>query len=831
MLNNIAAKGGVSAAGGLVKTGSYFGELTRRMQEFREELLLAKPHVCAERAMITTETYRNNMDQPLAIRRALMYKNVLERMSIYIEKQTLLAGNQASGERSAPVFPEYAMDWVINELDDFDKRSGDRFYITEETKAQLREIAPFWEHNTVKDRGLAAMPEFSRVFYDLGIIKAEGNITSGDAHVAVNYRRMLAEGFKSFRDRAEQKLAALDLTDYRNLAKSHFYRAVIIVINATRDFAKRYAGMAFTMAQTGGDAKRKAELLEMSRVLNKVPYEGADSFYEAVQSLWLVHLCLQIESNGHSLSYGRMDQYLNPYYEKDLASGKITKDHACELLVNLWLKTFTINKIRSWTHTQFSAGSPLYQNVTVGGQVLNDQGEAKDAVNPMTHLILRSVAQTALPQPNLTVRYHRGLSDAFMAECIEVVRLGFGMPAFNSDEVIIPSFIEKGVKREDAYEYSAIGCVEVAVPGKWGYRCTGMSFLNFPKSLLIALNDGVDPKSGKRLPGSNGAPLSSVKHFRDMKSFDEVMEAWDRIIRDFTRQCVIIDSVADTVLERDTADILCSALCDDCIERGLNLKEGGAVYDFISDLQVGIANLADSLAAIKKCVFEDKTISAAELWDALMANFEGLRNEEIRSLLLEAPKYGNDDDYVDSLIRRAYDIYIDEMKKYRNTRYGRGPIGGIYYAGTSSISANVPQGAGTLATPDGRKAGEPLAEGCSPSHAMDRQGPTAVFKTVSKLSTHEITGGVLLNQKVTPQMLVKEEDRQKLISLLRSFFNRLDGFHVQFNVVSRETLLDAQVHPDKHRDLIVRVAGYSAFFNVLSRETQDDIIDRTEQTL
>ena len=817
--------------GGVKTAGNFFGELSPRMRDFREALLAAKPYVCAERAIITTETYRANMDQPLAIRRALTLKNTLERMSIYIEKQTLLAGNQASSNRSAPIFPEYAMDWVIAELDQFDQRNGDRFYITGETKSQLREIAPFWEHNTVKDRGLAAMPESAKVFYDLGIIKAEGNITSGDAHVAVNYQRMLEAGLKEYRERAEQKLAALDLTDYRNLAKSYFYRGVIITVDAVRAFAARYAELARGMARTESGESRRAELLEMARILDKVPYERAETFYEAVQSLWLVHLCLQIESNGHSLSYGRMDQYLCPYYEKDLAAGKITEAGACELLVNLWLKTFTINKIRSWTHTQFSAGSPLYQNVTVGGQILDAQGNPRDAVNSVTHLILRSVAQTKLPQPNLTVRYHQGLSGAFMAECIEVVRLGFGMPAFNSDEVIIPSFIEKGITKEDAYNYSAIGCVEVAVPGKWGYRCTGMCFLNFPKSLLIALNDGVDPKSGRRLPGSDGRPLPSVKHFRDMQRFDEVMEAWDRIVRDFTRQCVIIDSSADTVLERDTADILCSALCDDCIERGLNLKEGGAVYDFISDLQVGIANLADSLAAIKKCVFEDKTVGAAELWDALMANFEGTRNEEIRALLLAAPKYGNDDDYTDSLIRKAYDIYIDEMKKYRNTRYGRGPIGGVYYAGTSSISANVPQGAGTLATPDGRKAGEPLAEGCSPSHAMDRQGPTAVFKTVSKLATREITGGVLLNQKVTPQMLEKAEDRQKLVSLVRTFFNRLEGFHVQFNVVSRATLLDAQVHPEKHRDLIVRVAGYSAFFNVLSKETQDDIIGRTEQVL
>jgi formate C-acetyltransferase len=805
---------------------NYFGQLTDRMKSFREDLLNAKPFVCTERARITTDTYRRNMDQPMVLRRALMFKNVLEGMSIFIEDQTLLAGNHASSNRSAPIFPEYAMDWVIDELDQFDKRDGDRFYITEENKTVLRAIALFWEHNTVKDRGLAAMPSSAKIFYDLGIIKAEGNITSGDAHVAVNYRRMLNAGLKEYERRAEEKLAALDLTDYRNLAKSYFYRAAIIVINAARAFAKRYADLAAAQAQFENDPKRKAELLEMSRILHKVPYEAAETFHEAVQALWLVHLCLQIESNGHSLSYGRMDQYLYPYYRQDLAAGKITEGYACELLVNLWLKTFTINKIRSWSHTRFSAGSPLYQNVTVGGQTLEgtNLSAPRDAVNPLSYLILRSVAQTRLPQPNLTVRYHKGLDDKFMGECIEVIRLGFGMPAFNNDEIIIPSFIKKGVHPEDAYDYSAIGCVEVAVPGRWGYRCTGMSFLNFPKSLLIALNDGVENASGIRL-------CRGVGHFKDMKSFDDVKKAWDRIIREFTRQCVIIDSVADTVLERDTADVLCSALCDDCIERGLNLKEGGAVYDFISDLQVGIANLADSLAAIKKCVFEDKSITATDLWSAMEANFEGEKNERIRKLLLDAPKYGNDDDYVDTLIRDAYDIYIDEMKKYHNTRYGRGPIGGIYYAGTSSISANVPQGAGTSATPDGRKAGEPLAEGCSPSHGMDRKGPTAVFKTVSKLPTEEITGGVLLNQKMTPQVLEKDEDRKKLISLIRAFFNRLLGFHVQFNVVSKAVLQDAQVHPEKHRDLIVRVAGYSAFFNMLSKETQDDIIERTEQVL
>ncbi len=800
---------------------SYFGELTTRMQDFREDLLNAKPMVCVDRAKLATESYKLHADKPMVLRRALMLENVLKNMSIYIEPHTLIAGNQACSNRSAPIFPEYAMDWVIEELDEFDKRDGDRFYITEKNKQELRDIAPFWEHNTLKDRGIAAMPAESKVFYDLGIIKAEGNITSGDAHLAVNYEKILKYGLVEYKKRSEHRLATLDLTDYKNLNKSYFYRGIIIVIDAVVAFAKRYSDLALEQSKTEQNDNQKEELLKMSHILNKVPYNGADNLNEALQSMWIVHLCLQIESNGHSLSYGRMDQYLYPFYEKDLACGILTKDSACELLTNLWLKTYTINKIRSWSHTRFSAGSPLYQNVTVGGQIRSK----KDAVNPLSYLILRSVAQVKLPQPNLTVRYHSGLDDAFMKECIEVVRLGTGMPAFNNDEIIIPSFIEKGVKEEDAYNYSAIGCVEVAIPGKWGYRCTGMSFLNFIKSFMIALNDGVDIDSGIKV-------CQGVGHFRDMKSFDQVLAAWDKIIREFTRHSVIIDSCADIVLEQDAADILCSALVDDCIDRGLTLKEGGAVYDFISGLQVGIANLGDSLAAIKKCVFEEKLFTPAQLWEALTNDFEGAEGKRIQDVLISgAPKYGNDDDYIDLLLKDAYGVYIDEISKYHNTRYGRGPIGGVYYAGTSSISANVPQGASTSATPDGRRAHTPLAEGCSPSHAMDKNGPTSVFKSVSKLPTDKITGGVLLNQKINPQMLEKEEDRMKLVMLIRTFFNRLHGFHIQYNVVSREVLLDAQKNPEDHRDLIVRVAGYSAFFNVLSKQTQDDIIERTEHKI
>lgn len=800
---------------------NYFGNLTERMNDFREELLETKASIDATRAVITTEAYKKHADKPIIVKRAYMLKSILEKMPIFIEKQTLIVGNQAKANRAAPIFPEYAMDWVIRELDEFEKRDGDVFYIDEETKEELRNIAPYWEHNTTLDKGLANIPPSSRILYDLGIIKAEGNITSGDAHIAVDYGRIMKKGLKEYEERTIASRDALDLTDFNNIKKYHFYEAILIVLDAVKIFAKRYSELAKNMAEEESNPTRKAELIEIARIAEKVPYEPSNSFYEAVQSMWFVHLILQIESNGHSLSYGRMDQYLYPYLEKDLESGNITEDKAVELLTNLWIKTFTINKVRSWSHTQFSAGSPLYQNVTIGGQTI----DKKDAVNKLSYLILKSVAQTKLPQPNLTVRYHRGLDDKFMNEAIEVLKLGTGMPAFNSDEVIIPSFIEKGVTEEDAYNYSAIGCVEVAVPGKWGYRCTGMSFINFPKTLLIAMNEGVDPASKTKL-------VEGLTHFNNMESYEDLKEAWDITIREFTKHSVIIENCCDLVLEDDVPDVLCSALTEDCIGRGKPLKEGGAIYDFISGLQVGIANLADSLAAIKKLVFEEKKISTTELWNALMEDFESDKGKIIQKALIEdAPKYGNDDDYVDNLVVDAYNAYIDEVKKYPNTRYGRGPIGGVRYAGTSSISANVGQGKGTLATPDGRNAGTPLAEGCSPSHAMDKNGPTAVFKTVSKLPTHEITGGVLLNQKVTPTMLSTEENKIKLAMLIRTFFNRLEGFHVQYNVVSRDTLLDAQANPEKHRDLIVRVAGYSAFFNVLSKQTQDDIIERTEQTL
>lgn len=799
----------------------HFGTLTERMKEFREEVLDEKPYIDAQRAILATLAYKENLNQPRVMVRAKMLEKVLDNMSIYIEDKSLLAGNQATKNRNAPIFPEYTMEFVMKELDQFEKRDGDVFYITEKTKEQLREIAPFWQNNNLRARGEALLPEEVRVFMETGVFGMEGKLNAGDAHLAVNYERILKDGLRGYEKRVKEYKASLDLTNPESIDKYCFYNAVLIVLEAVRNFANRYSVLAQDLAEKELNQERKIELLEISRICSKVPYEPAETFREAVQSVWFIQLILQIESNGHSLSYGRFDQYMYPYYNRDIKNDTIKESEALELLTCLWIKTLTINKVRSQAHTLSSAGSPMYQNVTIAGQTI----DKKDAVNDLSFLVLKSVAQTRLTQPNLTVRYHKNINKYFLDECVEVMRLGFGMPALNNDEIIIPSFMDWQVKEEDAYNYSAIGCVETAVPGKWGYRCTGMSYINFPRMLLCTMNNGVDLTSNKRFTKGYG-------YFTEMESYEELLKAWDKTIREITRYSVIVENVIDKASERDVPDILCSALTDDCIARGKTIKEGGAVYDFISGLQVGIANMADCLAAIKKLVYEEKKITRQELWNAILDDFSSPENKKIQEMLIrEAPKYGNDDDYVDQLIVEAYDSYIEEIEKYPNTRYNRGPIGGIRYAGTSSISANVGQGMSTMATPDGRNAFEPLAEGCSPAHNSDKNGPTAVFKSVSKLRTNKITGGVLLNQKMTPQMLSTEENRQKLELLIKTFFNRLHGYHVQYNIVSKETLIDAQKHPEKHKDLIVRVAGYSAFFNVLSKKTQDDIIGRTEQSL
>ncbi|QHM70020.1 formate C-acetyltransferase/glycerol dehydratase family glycyl radical enzyme [Mixta intestinalis] len=803
-------------------------QLSERIKAHKNALVhIVKPPICTERAEHYTKIYQENMAKPVPVRRALALAYHLANRTIWIKHDELIVGNQASEVRAAPIFPEYTVSWIEKEIDDLADRPGAGFSVSEENKRVLHEVCPWWRGQTVQDRCYGMFTDEQQALLATGIIKAEGNMTSGDAHLAVNYPLLLEKGLDGLREKVAERRSRINLTVLDDLHGDQFLKAIAIVLEAVSDHIKRFADLARQMAAQEDREARKAELLTIAENCDIIAHQPPQTFWQALQLCYFIQLILQIESNGHSVSFGRMDQYLYPFYRRDVELQQtLEREQAIELLNSCWLKLLEVNKIRSGSHSKASAGSPLYQNVTIGGQNLID-GKGVDAVNPLSYVILESCGRLRSTQPNLSVRYHAGMSDDFLDACVQVIRCGFGMPAFNNDEIVIPAFIKLGIEPEDAYQYAAIGCIETAVGGKWGYRCTGMSFINFARVMLASLEGGRDATSGKVF-----LPQELALSKGNFSRFDEVLECWDRQIRYYTRKSIEIEYVVDTVLEENAHDILCSALVDDCIERAKSIKQGGAKYDWVSGLQVGIANLGNSLAAVKKLVFEQGLIAQQQLADALATDFAGLSHEQLRQRLVNAaPKYGNDDDSVDTLLVRAYQTYIDEIKNYHNPRYGRGPIGGDYYAGTSSISANVPFGAQTMATPDGRKARTPLAEGASPSSGTDHLGPTAVISSVGKLPTNAILGGVLLNQKLSPATLDNQSDRQKLMMLLRTFFEVHQGWHIQYNIVSRETLLEAKKHPDRYRDLVVRVAGYSAFFTALSPDAQDDIIARTEHTL
>ncbi|MDT3608931.1 formate C-acetyltransferase/glycerol dehydratase family glycyl radical enzyme [Cronobacter sakazakii] len=802
--------------------------LPERIKAHKAALVqIVRPPVCTERAQHYTAMYQQHQDKPLPVRRALALAYHLANRTLWIKHDELIVGNQASQVRAAPFFPEYTVSWIEKEIDDLADRPGAGFSVSPQDKDVMHEICPWWRGQTVQDRCYGMFTDEQKELLASGIIKAEGNMTSGDAHLAVNFPLLLEKGLDGLRAKVAERRARLLLTDQGDLHKEQFLKAIDITFSALSEHILRYAALASKMAQEESRPARRDELLAIAANCKHIAHQPPASFWQALQLCYFVQLVLQIESNGHSVSFGRLDQYLYPWYRRDVELEQtLERERAIELLQSCWLKLLEVNKIRSGSHSKASAGSPLYQNVTIGGQRLLN-GEPVDAVNPLSWAVLESCGRLRSTQPNLSVRYHAGMSNEFLDACVQVIRCGFGMPAFNNDEIVIDEFIKLGVSREDAYDYAAIGCIETAVGGKWGYRCTGMSFINFARVMLAALEGGRDATSGKVfLPQEKALSAGNFSHF------SEVMDAWDNQIRYYTRKSIEIECVVDTVLEENAHDILCSALVDDCIERGKSIKQGGAKYDWVSGLQVGIANLGNSLAAVRRLVFEQGVVTQPQLAQALNNDFEGLTGEQLRQRLINsAPKYGNDDDDVDLLLARAYQTYIDELKHYHNTRFGRGPIGGTYYAGTSSISANVPFGAATMATPDGRKARTPLAEGASPASGTDRLGPTAVINSVGKLPVAKILGGVLLNQKLNPSTLDNLRDRQKLMQMLRTFFEVHKGWHVQYNIVSRETLLDAKAHPDKYRDLVVRVAGYSAFFTALSPDAQDDIIARTEHTL
>ncbi|HSV31779.1 MAG TPA: formate C-acetyltransferase/glycerol dehydratase family glycyl radical enzyme [Atribacteraceae bacterium] len=794
--------------------------MTERIRSMREALLDSVPRLCVERARAYTQTYRENEADPPIVRRAKALAKTLETMSIFIYKDELLVGNQASVPRGAPVFPEYSWDWLLEEMDSFQQRPGDVFLIDEESKTILREeVIPYWKGKTLYDRALHLIPPLALEAQKIGVISGRGNVTSGDGHIIVHFPKILQKGLRGIIADAEWKLALLEPGDPAMIKKRSFYEGALIALRGMLCFIERYARLAEQEAKTTVRPHRARELRAIARNLQALTAGPPGDFRQALQLIWFVHLVTQIESNGHSFSLGRLDQQLASFWQRDQEAGTITLEETVELLQNLFVKMFTINKVRPWAHTKFGIGYTTYQNVTIGGQ---DQG-GRDATNELTLSILKAVGGVRLTTPNLSARYHAASFHWYLTECARVIRLGFGMPAMKNDEIIIPALLDKGVPVEDARDYAIVGCVEAAVPGKWGYRNTGMTFLNVLKVLELTLHGGRCPTYQVRLH-PNRLPA-------ECETFEEFYQEFSQQLAFYTRCEVMMDAGADTALEEMAPDAFCSALVEDCLARGKSVKEGGAVYDMVSGPFSGLANAANSLAAIRKLVYEDGELSWSDLMTALGENFVGTTGATVRKTILEqVPQYGNDEDYVDQLAGRVMNSYLIELAQYRNTRCGRGPIGGSYCGSTSNISANVPLGMAVGATPDGRKAREPIAEGASPYYGTEKKGPTAVLKSVSTLPTVKMIAQ-LLNLKFTPAALSTDEDLKRLVHLIVAFFRDLKGWHVQFNVVEARTLREAQQNPEKYRDLIVRVAGYSALFIALDPCTQEDIIRRTEHAL
>lgn len=793
---------------------------TSSVPHLRESLLDTRPSVCVERARLVTEAYRQHESAPLVLRRAYALANVLDHMTIFIQPGELIVGNQASRLRAAPIFPEYSVDWIAPEIDEFSRRPADQFTVAPEVKRELLEdILPYWQGRTLYDRARATMPDDAWQAQEIGVIAGRGNITSGDGHIIVDIPRVLKEGLEGVIAQARTELSApVALTSLDGLRAVPFLKGVVVTCEAAIRFANRYAGEALRQAEETSDPEWRSELQHTAEICRRVPARPAATFQEAVQSAWFVHLITQIESNGHSFSLGRFDQYTYPYYTADLAAGRVTRARAMELLQQLWLKLFSVIKIRPWSHTRFGIGYPTYQNVTIGGQTPDGQ----DATNELSYMVLETIQQTRLTQPNVSARYHTNTADRFLLECARTIRLGFGMPAMKNDEIIIPALLEKGVSAADAYNYAIVGCVEAAVPGKWGYRNTGMTFLNLLKILELAYHGGRDPLTGTQLCPGNGS-------LGDFTSFEELYAAFRAQLAYYTRISVVFDAVADLALEELAPDAFCSALVSDCIARHKTIKEGGSCYDIISGLQSGVANAANALMALKSVIFEKHSLSAAEIQAALESNFAGKGGEIVRQRLLAEPKYGNDLEEVDSLAARILNDYLEIVKPYQTTRHGRGPLGCNYAGSTSNISANVPMGQPVGATPDGRRAGEPIAEGISSFHGTDSRGPTAVMRSATRLPTLKMLAQ-LLNLRLSPGTLANEAGLWQLVRLLRGF-QALKGWHVQFNVVDSATLRAAQADPEAYKDLVVRVAGYSALFVTLDRATQEDIIQRSEYEL
>lgn len=825
--------------------------ITRLVDHLYEKM----PVIESARARLLTESYKATEGQPIITRRAEAFAHILRHIPIIIRDEELIVGSSTIAPRGCQTYPEFSYQWLEDELDTVETRSADPFYIAEETKQELREIHKYWKGKTTSELATSYMAPEAIQAIDHNIFTPGNYFYNGVGHVTVKYEEVLAIGYEGIMAKAQAELDKCQVGDGDYARRSHFLNAVILSCQAVIEYAGRYAALAEKMASECSDPVRREELHVIALNCSRVPAKGAGSFYEACQSFWFVQQLLQLESSGHSISPGRFDQYMYPYYKNDLDNGNITREFAQELMDCIWVKLNDLNKCRDAASAEGFAGYSLFQNLIAGGQ--NKDGE--DVTNDLSIMSIQASMHVHLPQPSLSVRVWNGSPHEFLIKAAELTRTGIGLPAYYNDEVIIPSLQNRGLSLEDAREYNIIGCVEPQKAGKTdGWH--DAAFFNMCRPLELVFSNGMD--RGQLV----GVQTGDVT---EMTTFEEFYDAYKKQMDYCISLLVNADNAIDVAhAERCPLPFL-SCMVDDCMKRGLSVQEGGAVYNFTGPQGFGIANMADSLYAVRQLVYQDKKVTMEELKEALAWNYgkgidgqtaadmtasilremerrgqsidektaaavlqtvlrmeptngQKARFEEIHHMIDEVPKFGNDIPEVDYFARDVAYTYTRPLQNYKN------PRGGQFQAGLYPVSANVPLGGQTGATPDGRYAHTPVADGVSPSAGKDVNGPTAAATSVARLDHFIVSNGTLFNQKFHPSALAGREGLEKFVALIRSYFDQ-KGMHMQFNVVDRDTLLDAQKNPDKYKHLVVRVAGYSALFTTLSRSLQDDIIRRTEQ--
>jgi formate C-acetyltransferase len=778
---------------------------TDRVARIRERLLTEARRIDLERACITTESYRHTEGAPMPIRRAVMLHDLARATSIAIYDGERIVGNRSLLPRMGIIAPEGAVDWIDRELEILPTRPQDRFNITtEEIDTLRRDVFPYWRGATLEDAVAARVPEHIR-----RAVKARAfslNQTDhAQGHILPDVEDWLRLGIGGLRLQVLAGARGAVAQPDRGV----FYAAAEIALEAAALFARRYARLAVRLARNESDLDRQRELREIAVRCLRLAEHPPRNVPEALQSVWFLFVLLQMESNASSFSPGRLDQYLLPYLEHDLERDALTLDEAQEWLELLWLKFNEIVLLRSSASARYFAGFPIGFNVILGGQ----KRDGADATNLLSYMCLRAQADVGLTQPNLSIRIHRDSPQQFLRAASSVIGRGGGMPQVFNDEVIIPGQIARGVDPDDARDYAVVGCVELSVPGK-ALGWSDASMFNMTRVLELTLFGGCDPQTGEQI-GPATPPLDQTRDFAALEA------AYDAQLMHFvalmTEGCAIVDRIHAELLPSP----FLSLVVKDCLARGVDVTAGGARYNFSGVQGVQVANVADSLAAVKQAVFDEGWLTGAQLLKALRCDFDGL--EPLRQRLINrAPKFGNDDDRADAFAARWADRYSELVASYPTVR------GGVYQPGFYTVSAHVPMGAHVGATPDGRRAGEPLADGgLSPASGRDRRGPTAVLRSVGKIDLSLASNGALLNMKFLPSFFRGDDALDSFVDLLRGF-SALRIPHVQFNVVSAETLRQAQARPEEYRGLVVRVAGYSAYFTELDRALQDEIIARTE---